>query len=404
MNKNLVSVKGISCWGAHTGIKSKRRDLAIVHSEVPANASAVFTKNIVVAETVKVAREQMKSGKVQTLIVNAGNANACTGKQGKEGALAMIDATSESLKVKKEHVFIASTGVIGREFPTEKVVEGIKVNAGKLSRRKVAGSLPANAITTTDTFTKEGHRSFKIDNKPVNIAGIAKGSGMIHPNMGTMLAFLVCDIAIDQKLLDRTFRKIVDDTFNMISVDGDTSTNDTAMIMCNGMAGNEEIKSETNKNFPPFKKALEDLCMHLAKLIVSDGEGATKLIEYTVNGVDTKENAKKIVRTVQDSSLVKTAVFGRDPNWGRIVAAAGRAGVDFNPDNVDLKIGTSTKKMVYVLKGSQPMNKNLTTLKKMMRASHIYIDLNINQGDETATGWGTDLTFEYVRFNSQYTT
>ena len=272
MLNNITHVRGFTCWGAHMGIKSKRRDIALIYSKVPASAAAVFTRNIVAAEPIKLSRQHIKDGMAQAFIINSGNANACTGKEGWKGAVAMAETTAKELKIKKEAVLVASTGLIGEPFPTEKVVKGIKECVKKLSDRVIAGSLTANAILTTDTFAKEGFTSFSVDGKEINMAGIAKGSGMIHPDMGTMLGFIVCDIAISSELLDEALRTAVDKSFNMITVDGDTSTNDMVSIMCNGEAGNEKI-TEKDANYDLFLANLEQLCTHLAKLIISDGEG-----------------------------------------------------------------------------------------------------------------------------------
>ncbi|MDX1641459.1 MAG: bifunctional ornithine acetyltransferase/N-acetylglutamate synthase, partial [Balneolaceae bacterium] len=239
--------------------------------------------------------------------------------------------------------------------------------------------------------------------KEINMAGIAKGSGMIHPDMGTMLGFIVCDIAISPKLLDEALRTAVDKSFNMITVDGDTSTNDMVSIMCNGEAGNEEI-TEKDANYDLFLANLEQLCTHLAKLIISDGEGSTKLIEYHTEGAKTEKEARQVVRTVSNSNLVKTAIFGSDPNWGRIIAAAGRSGVDFNPEKVDLYIGADINKMEQVVKAGQPIDGVRKKLKKVMGESTIIINIDLNQGDEKAVGWGSDFSYEYVRINAEYTT
>lgn len=385
------------------GIKSKRRDLALIYSEVPASAAAVFTKNIVCAEPVKLSREHIKSGKAQAIVCNSGNANACTGKEGWKGAVAMAEVTASCLNIPKESVLVASTGLIGEPFPTEKVLQGIRESAAKLSDRDIAGSLTANAILTTDTFAKEGFTSFDINGSTINMAGIAKGSGMIHPNMGTMLAFITCDVAISPGLLDEALRKVVDKTFNMITVDGDTSTNDMVAILCNGMAGNEEI-TRKDKNYEKFLVHLKDLCTHLAKLIVSDGEGSTKLIEYQVIKAKSEQEARQIVRTISNSNLVKTAIFGSDPNWGRIVAAAGRSGVNFDPEKIDLYIGSNPGKSVQVLKQGQPLNEGRAVLKKEMKESTVTIILDLNEGTAEATGWGSDFSYEYVRINAEYTT
>lgn len=385
------------------GIKSKRRDIALIYSEVPASAAAVFTKNVVCAEPIKLSREHIKNGVAQAFVINSGNANACTGKEGWEGAVAMAETTAKELKIEKDSVIVASTGLIGEPFPTEKVLSGIKECVTKLSNREMAGSLTANAILTTDTFAKEGFTSFSVDGIQINMGGIAKGSGMIHPNMGTMLGFIVCDIAITSKLLDEALRTAVDKSFNMITVDGDTSTNDMVSIMCNGKAGNDEI-TQKDANYDLFLANLEKLCTHLAKLIISDGEGSTKLIEYRTKGADSEENARKVVRTVSNSNLVKTAIFGSDPNWGRIIAAAGRADVDFNPEKVDLFIGTELNKLVPVLENGQPVDGVRESLKKVMTSSNIIILIDLNNGDSEAIGWGSDFSYEYVRINAEYTT
>lgn len=403
MLNNITHVRGFKCWGAHMGIKSKRRDIALIYSEVPASAAALFTQNIVCAEPVKLSREHIKGGKAQAIICNSGNANACTGEAGWKGAVAMAEETAKLLDIPKELVQVASTGLIGEPFPTDNVLNGIRECVDKLSDREMAGSLAANAILTTDTYAKEGFTSFEIDGIEINMAGIAKGSGMIHPNMGTMLGFITCDIAITPELLDEALRTAVDKTFNMITVDGDTSTNDMVAILCNGMAENEEI-TEKDDRYEKFLSNLEELCKHLAKLIISDGEGSTKLIEYRVQNAESEADARQVVRTVSNSNLVKTAVFGGDPNWGRILAAAGRAGVNFDPEKVDLYIGSNPTKAVQVLKKGQPVEEGRSELKEEMQESTITIILDLNAGTGEAVGWGSDFSYEYVRINAEYTT
>lgn len=401
MLNNLSDVRGIKSWGAHMGIKSKRRDLALIYSESPATAASVFTQNVVCAEPIKLSREHIKDGKAQAFIINSGNANACTGKQGWEGAVAMAEKTAELLDIEKEYVQVASTGLIGEPFPTEKVLGGIEECVKKLDDRNIAGTLAANAILTTDTYAKEGFTSFEVGGKEINMAGIAKGSGMIHPNMGTMLGFIVCDANISAELLDKALREATQNSFNMITVDGDTSTNDMVSIMCNGEAGNEDI-TEEGRAYDTFKENLEKLCIHLAKLIVSDGEGSTKLVEYKVENAPTQREARQMIRTVSDSNLVKTAIFGTDPNWGRILAAAGRSGVDFDPDKVDLFFGPNRKKQI--LEAGQPTDLSRGELKKELQTSTVTVTIDLNQGDESATGWGSDLSYEYIRINAEYTT
>jgi len=403
LNENLCDVKGILCWGAHVGIKSKRRDLAMIYSTVPCDVSAVFTRNLVVAEPVKVSRRQVQDGRAQAVVVNAGNANACTGEQGRQAAEAMVTTAAEALGIPRELVVIASTGVIGQRFPTERVLAGIRKNVAKLSNMRTASAFVANAILTTDTFPKEAAQRFSVGDKSALLAGVAKGSGMIHPDMGTMLAFICCDVAIEQSLLDETFRAAIDSSFNMITVDGDTSTNDMAMVMSNGLAGNLLLTSRDQPGYAEFREALFSVCTDLAKMIVSDGEGATKFIEYRVINAATEEVARRIVRVVSDSSLVKTAFYGRDPNWGRILAAAGRAGVQFDPDLVDLSIGAE-EQLFQVARRGKPTNQDLEVVREVMRESHLRMVLNLNQGTAVATGWGSDLSEDYVQCNSHYTT
>lgn len=403
MIKNLTNVRGITCWGAHTGVKSMRRDLALIYSEVPASAAATFTQNKLVAEPIKVSKRNVANGKAQAIIINAGNANACTGEQGRKGAEAMIKTTADELGIDEDLVLVASTGLIGEPFPTEDVVNGIKENLNKLSNKSNAGSFAANAILTTDTYPKEGHVEFEVDDVEINMAGIAKGSGMIHPNMGTMLAFLVCDVAIDPKLLKKTVKDAVDRSFNMITVDGDTSTNDMVAVMCNGMAKNTELKTTKDPGYKEFKEKLEELMIHLAQLIVSDGEGCSKFITYEVVNAPDEQTGRTLIREVSDSTLVKTAMFGRDPNWGRIMCAAGNAGVPFDFEKTDLYLG-SDKEIIKVLEKGVPQEIDRNNMKRILRHSQIKIVIDLNNGKKKAVGWGSDLTTDYVMFNSVYTT
>lgn len=403
MIKNITNVRGIKCWGAHSGVKSLRRDLAIIYSEVPASAAAVFTQNEVVAEPVKLSRKHVADGRIQAIVINAGNANACTGEEGYRGAVAMAATLAEELRIEPEMVLVASTGLIGEPFPTEDVVAGIRENAAKLSSKSSAGSFAANAILTTDTFAKEGFLEFEMDGYEINMGGIAKGSGMIHPNMATMLAFIVTDAAVAPGLLQETVRELTADTFNMITVDGDTSTNDMLAVLANGMAGNDEIKSREDAGYATFREQLRQMMAHLSRLIVSDGEGASKFIEYRVQGAATDAAARKLVKSISGSTLVKAAMFGRDPNWGRIVCAAGNAGVGFDYTRADLYLGNE-KTQVQVLEQGRPISHDKNYLKKLLRDSHLTIRLDVNAGEAMATGWGTDLTTDYVMFNSVYTT
>ncbi|WP_209331834.1 bifunctional glutamate N-acetyltransferase/amino-acid acetyltransferase ArgJ [Lunatimonas salinarum] len=403
MIKNITNVKGIKCWGAHSGVKSMRRDLALIYSEVPAAAAATLTQNKVQAEPIKVTRKHLKDNRAQVIVCNAGNANACTGEQGRLGAEAMADTVAEMLSISKEDVIVASTGLIGEKFPTEEVVEGIRTNIPKLSNEPKAGSFLANAILTTDTFAKEGFVEFEWEGKTISIGGVAKGSGMIHPNMATMLAFVATDIGIEKKLLQKTLHYCVERSFNMITVDGDTSTNDMVAVLANGMAGNQLVTSTDDPLYLMFRDKLTELLVHLAKLIVSDGEGASKFIEYQVSNAKSEANARIMVRAISDSVLVKTAMFGRDPNWGRIIAACGNAGIAFNYRKANLYLGDSNN-MVQVLKKGTPTDFDKNYMKKLLRESHVRVHLQLNTGKHEAVGWGSDLTTDYVMFNSVYTT
>jgi len=401
--KNITNVRGIKCWGAHTGVKSLRRDLAIIYSEVPASAAAVFTQNKLAAAPVELSRKHVADGKAQAIVINAGNANAATGEQGRQGALAMAETLGNELNIPKEMVIVSSTGLIGEPFPTEDIVNGIKENAPKLTNKSNAGNFAANAILTTDTYAKHGFVEFEVDGHEVNMGGIAKGSGMIHPNMATMLAFIVTDVAIEPKLLQKSVKKAVDKSFNMITVDGDSSTNDMVAVLANGLAENNVLKTTKDQGYQEFQKNLEDMMIHLAKQIVSDGEGASKFIQYEVVNAPTQQIARTLIREISDSTLVKTAMYGRDPNWGRIVAAAGNAGVPFNYEECDLYLGSDTQ-FLKVLEKGVPQKFNRNFMKKLLRESHVHIKLDLNGGKAKAVGWGSDLTTDYVVFNSVYTT
>lgn len=403
MLKNITNVRGIKCWGAHTGVKSMRRDLAIIYSEVPASAAAVFTQNKVQAEPVKISKKNMEDGRVQAIIVNSGNANACTGQQGREGAEAMVSTAARELGIDENLVLVASTGVIGEPFPTEEIVKGIKENVSKLSSKSSAGSFCAHAILTTDTFAKEGFDEFEVDGYEVNIGAVAKGSGMIHPNMATMLAFIATDVAIDHKLLQKITEKAVDRSFNMITVDGVTSTNDMVAVMANGLAQNDIIRTEKDPGYNKFREKLEEMMIHLAKLIVSDGEGSSKFIEYEVVNAPSEKAARKLIRKVSESSLVKAAMYGRDPNWGRIICAAGNAGIAFNYEKADLFLGAE-QKLIPVLDKGKPVEYDHKFMKNLLRESHLRVKLDLHSGRAGSKGWGTDLTPDYVLFNSIYHT
>jgi glutamate N-acetyltransferase/amino-acid N-acetyltransferase len=401
VQKNISAVKGFKVWGAHIGIKSKRRDLALIVSQTPASAAGVFTQNKIIAAPVLVTKKHIKDGKAQAIVVTSGNANACTGEAGLLAAEKMAKTLADELKIEPEDVIVSSTGVIGEPYPIDKVVNGIKKNVQNLSSRQIAGAMAANAIITTDTFQKDAYLSFRLGKTKINLAGIAKGAGMIHPNMATMLAFITCDANIEPSLLDHALRCAVNKSFNMISVDGDTSTNDMVVILSNGHAGNKRIV-EKDKNYRIFANKLKVLCRVLAKAIISDGEGATKFVEYKVKNAKNAKDAKQIVRTISNSNLVRTALFGRDPNWGRIIAAVGRAGVEIEPDNIDIYIGS--RKIIKVAESGNFVEFNKKQLKLMLKSSRINVIVDLNDGDAQAVGWGTDFSYDYVRINAEYTT
>jgi glutamate N-acetyltransferase/amino-acid N-acetyltransferase len=373
----------------------------LIVSQTPASAAGVFTQNQIVAAPIIISKKHIENGIAQAIVATSGNANACTGEEGLKAAEAMANIMADELEILNENVIVASTGIIGETYPIDKVVKGIKKNIRNLSNRQIAGAMAANAIMTTDTFQKDAYITFRLGKSKINLAGIAKGAGMIHPNMATMLAFFACDADIEPELLNQALRCAVAKSFNMISVDGDTSTNDMVVILSNGQAGNKRIVDK-DENYRKFKNKLKILCRVLAKAIISDGEGATKFIEYRVKNSKTVRDAKRIVRTISNSNLVKTALFGRDPNWGRIIAAVGCAGVDINPYNIDIYIGS--RKIVKVAESGNFIDFNKKQLKLMLKSSRIKIIVDLNDGDAQAVGWGCDLSYNYIRINSEYTT
>jgi len=402
MQKNITDVRGIKVRGCHIGIKSKRRDLALIVSDVQGSAAAVYTQNRIQAHPIKLTKKHLENGTAQAIVVTSGNANACNGPEGMVAAEKITGTLADELDIPVTDVIVAATGVIGEPFPIEKVVDGIKGNANLLSDRKVYGDMVANAIMTTDTFQKEGFVSFRLGKQKASMAGIAKGSGMIHPDMATMLCFVVSDVDIEPELLHQALSESVKSTFNMITVDGDTSTNDMVAVLSNGLAENKRI-TKKDKRYDIFQNNLEKLLRHLAKSIVSDGEGATKFIEYRVINARSEEDAKRVAKTIAGSNLVKTALFGRDPNWGRILAAVGRSGVDIDPEGIDIYLGSTNKKTKVAEKGNR-VDFDRKRVKLTLKASQLSVLVDLNQGDSEATVWGCDFSYEYVRINAEYHT
>lgn len=398
----ITNVKGIKAAGISAQLKkSGKKDLALIYSEKKAVSAAVFTKNLVKAAPIILNTENIKNGNTQAIIVNSGNANSCTGETGLENAKKMTEFAANELGLKKEEILVQSTGIIGVQLDMKKIETGISKICKEISEN--GGNDAATAIMTTDTFTKQICAEIEINGKTVTIAGMAKGSGMIHPNMATMLAFTVTDVNIKKSLLQKIFSEITDSTFNMISVDGDTSTNDMACVLANGLAGNEKIVDENTDGYIEFKEALHKVNEELAKLIAKDGEGATKLIQVTTNGAETLKDAKKVSKSVITSSLFKAAAFGGDPNWGRILCAVGYSEANLKTDkvNIFLKAGND---MVQVAKNGMAQDFNVPMAEKILKAEMVEIIVELNDGEFEATAWGCDLSYDYVKINAEYHT
>lgn len=394
MVTGITAPKGFKSAGIHCGIKKSKKDLALIYSELPATAAGVFTTNKVLAAPVLVCKGFLNSSNsFHAIIINSGNANACTGKLGLENAYKMADETAQRLKIKSNQVFVSSTGVIGEQLPMDKIIKGINHIVESIEDGNDLAT--AQAIMTTDTFPKLFNKTFLIDGKEVSIGGIAKGSGMIHPNMATMLAFITTDAKIDKETLQKLLKKITDLTFNKIVVDGDTSTNDMVLMLANG-ASNVEIIDET-ENYKIFEKNLYELLKKLSIDIVKDGEGATKLVEINVEGALSDADADKAARQVALSPLVKTAIHGEDANWGRIIAAVGYSGIEFNPDLFELEINE-----VPILKQNYEVTLPNELANQTLKSSEVKIRINLNAGNGKATIWTCDFSEEYVKINGSY--
>ena len=398
----VTAAKGFQAASAAAEIKYKgRTDMAMIFSSVPCKAAGTFTTNIVKAAPVKwdqkVVYEQPYA---QAVICNSGIANACTGEEGYGYCKETADAAAEILNISPDSVLVASTGVIGMQVPIEKIKNGIKMMVPALSGEIFAGTDAAKAIMTTDTVHKEVAVEIEIGGKAVTIGGMCKGSGMIHPNMCTMLGFVTTDISISKELLLEALKEDVKDTYNMISVDGDTSTNDTVLLLANGMAGNEEI-TEKNADYETFKKALNYVNTILSKKIAGDGEGATALFEVKVIGASTKEEAVILSKSVVTSSLTKAAIYGHDANWGRILCALGYSGVSFDPEKVDLYFESRAGKIKIIENGvSTGYSEEEAT--KILSEDEVTAIADMKMGDASATAWGCDLTYDYVKINADY--
>jgi len=397
----ITAPKGFSATGAHIGLKKKKKDLTIIKSEVLATASGVFTKNLVKAAPV-LWNQQIVKNKVGAIVINSGNANACTGELGFKHTEIMAQTLAECVNIKKEEIIVSSTGVIGVHLPIEIIIEGIKATVLTLETTREAAKRAAEGIITTDTYTKEIAVEIELNNQPVKIAGMAKGSGMIHPNMATMLSFVTTDADISKNMLDKALKDSMEDTYNMISVDGDTSTNDMVIVLANGMAQNSQIIEE-NENYFKFKSALDYVNKYLAKQIVNDGEGVTKVLEVLVKGASTKEDARKISKSVICSNLVKTAFFGEDANWGRVLCAAGYSGANFNPEKTSISFSSLGGEILLFING-EPIKFDEDKALQILKERKIQILISLQDGNSEATAWGCDLSYEYVKINGKYRT
>jgi len=396
---SITTPKGFKSGGLHCGLKkTERNDLGVILCEVPATAAAVYTTNVFQAAPLKVTRESLTNGLLRAIIVNSGNANACTGEQGEADAYEMRSAAARHLGIAEEEVAVASTGVIGELLKMDCVRSGIAGLPEALDGGAAGAEEFCQAILTTDLVKKECCVKVLVDGVEVTIAGAAKGSGMIHPNMATMLGFMTTDAVIEQDDLHRLLRGATDVTFNMITVDGDTSTNDMLVTMASGSAGNVKL-NRLHPDWDTFAAAFTHVCQSLAKAIARDGEGAAHLIEVRVNGAVNEEAARAIAKTVVGSSLVKSAVFGADANWGRIIAAVGRAGVPVSPERVDIALGD-----IRVLTQSKPVAFDEELALAYLQGDSVLITVDLQDGNGTATAWGCDLTYDYVRINAAYRT
>lgn len=390
----IASPLGFSADGLHAGFKKKKLDFGWIVSEVPASVAGVYTTNKVIAAPLLVTKASIqKSQKLQAIVVNSGVANSCTGQQGLDAAYEMQRLTAQKLKIEPDLVGLASTGVIGEQLPMDALKNG-------LSQILVSGKAEdfAEAILTTDTCTKTCVVTEEFGSDLVTMAGVAKGSGMIHPNMATMLAFITCDANISSATLQKALSQHVETTFNQITVDGDTSTNDMVLVMANGCRQNEEILPDTEE-FEKFSKMLRYLMADLAKKIAKDGEGATKLIEVNVRHAKDEQSGRMIAKSVVGSSLVKTAIFGQDPNWGRILAAIGYAGADVSVDNIDIWI-----EGIPVMQASSPVAFDPEETSDAMAGELLTLTIDLHDGDAEAQAWGCDLSYDYVKINALYRT
>ena len=396
----VCAAKGFKASGIHCGIRKNKtkKDIALIISEVKANAASVYTKNLVKGAPIYVTKENIADGKAQAVICNSGNANTCNAN-GIEIAKAMCDLVEKHTGINSSDVIVASTGVIGQPLDIVPIAEGMDALCASLGDNSRDA---AEGIMTTDTLFKEIAVEFTVSGKTCRMGGIAKGSGMIHPNLATMLVFITTDAAIAPTMLQRALSEDITDSFNMVSIDGDTSTNDMVSIMANGMAGNNEISSE-GEAFDAFKAALSEVTQYLCKMIAKDGEGATKMLECRVSGASDKQTARTVAKSVVCSSLLKAAMFGADANWGRVLCAVGYSGADIDIHKVDVDFRSSVGK-IEVCRNGSGIEFSEEFAKKVLSENEIYIDVGLNSGNAFAVARGCDLTYDYVKINGDYRT
>ena len=398
----VTAAAGFSAGSCEANIKYEgRTDMAMVYSKEPCECAGTFTSNQVKAACVQWDMQLVKSGDpMYAVVINSGIANACTGKEGFDACIATAKAVEEGLKVPYTGVAVASTGVIGMQLPVDKLTAGVKKMIPLLSDDKEAGTAASKAIMTTDTVNKEIAVTFDIGGVKVTLGGMSKGSGMIHPNMCTMLAFLTSDIAIDKALMQKALSEVVKDTFNMISVDGDTSTNDTLLLMANSLAGNKKIVSE-GTDYDTFKEALFYVCRELARKMAGDGEGASKLFTARVINAKTKDDARLLARSVISSNLSKAAVYGCDANFGRFLCAMGYSGASFEQEDVELYFESGAGRM-KVFEYGVPLDFDEDEALKILKEDEVTVFIDMHEGTDEATAWGCDLTYDYVKINADY--
>lgn len=398
----VSSPKGFETSSCEANIKYKNReDMALIYSETPCKMAGTFTKNVVKAQCVLWDMNINNSNQdVHAVVINSGIANACTGQQGYDYCKQTAQVISEVLPVKENQVLIASTGVIGMQLPIDKIINGVKILSNNRKHSVEASIKSAKAIMTTDTQYKSIAVECEIGGKIVTIGGMCKGSGMIHPNMCTMLSFITTDVAISKELLQNALSDDILDTYNMISVDGDTSTNDTVLLLANGQAENKPI-TEKNEDYFKFVEALHYINEEFAKKIAGDGEGATALVQATVINAKTKDDARKMAKSIICSSLTKCAIFGHDANWGRILCAMGYSGTDFNPNDVEVSIASENGE-ILIFKDGSATDYSEEQATKILSAKTVDIIANLKMGDSSATAYGCDLSYDYVKINADY--